>query len=125
MLTNLHFCSIGFGYSICANNVRLVGPVKPKMSQRIIKEAKKENRWVDATRQRQTKSFILMDDGMVITSPFHAQTLLARLIRCTSDFTSMVPPVLDKDEDDDVDEEAEYEEDNDAIDKEPDRDEFD
>ena len=121
MLTNLHFCAIGFGYSICANNVRLVGSVKPKAAQRIIKEAKEQGRWVDATRMRVTKSFILMDDGMVITSPFHPQTLLNRLIRSTADFTSMVPPVLDKD----VDEDAEDNEDFATIDKEPDGDEFD
>ena len=47
MTTNLHFCAIGFGYSICANNVRLVGPIKPKMAQRIIKEAKEDRACVD------------------------------------------------------------------------------
>ena len=107
MLTQLHFCAIGFGHSICANKVYMVLNPNTKQAHRMVKDAKKEDRWLDATCRRPIKSVILMDDGKVIGCPFSCKTTLARLIRSTEDYISMVPQPGD-DNDDEMEEE-EYE----------------
>lgn len=117
MLTQLHFCSIGFGHSVCANKVYMLISPKPKYSQRLVKQAKREDRWIDATCRRPTKSLIMMDDGRVISCAFSPQTMLARLQRACDDFVTDVPPVEDED-DEEFDAEFEQEEDTEEEDSE-------
>ena len=110
MLTQLHFCAIGFGYSVCANKVYMVLSPTTSQSRKMIKESKSEGRWVDATHRRPIRSLILMDDNRLIGCAFSTTTILNRLIRSTEDFTSMIPPVIEEEEEDYDDEFEEEEE---------------
>lgn len=110
MLVQLHFCAIGFGHAVCANKVYMILAPNTNQAKRMVQEAKREGKWLDATHRRPIKSLILMDDSKLIGCAFSPKTILARLIRSTDDFTSMVPPI-DDDEDEDFGDEAEYEED--------------
>lgn len=105
MQTNLHFCAIGYGFSVCANKVRLVAPTKPKQVARLVREAKKENRVMDASGRHKTRSVLVLDDNTVVLSPFNPETVLARITKATQDFMSMVPPFDDTDVAEDDDEE--------------------
>lgn len=113
MLTQLHFCAIGFGHSVCANKVYMVLNPYTNQGRRMVKEAKRDGRWLDATCRRPIKSLILMDDGKVIGCPFSCKTTLARLIRSTEDYISMVPPIDDDDDEDEAEFDEELEEDED------------
>lgn len=53
---------------------------RSRNSEGIIKMAKAENRWIDGTCGKATKSIILMDDKSVISSPFGIDTMYSRLI---------------------------------------------
>lgn len=112
MLTQLHFCAIGFGHAVCANKVYMVLAPNTNQSIRMRQEAKTEGRWLDATHRRPIKSIILMDDGKIIGCAFSPKTILARLIRSTDDFTSMIPPI-DDDEDEEYEDDLDEEEDDD------------
>lgn len=112
MLVQLHFCAIGFGHAVCANKVYMILTPTTNQGKRMVQEAKRDGRWLDATHRRPIKSLILMDDGKLIGCAFSPKTILARLIRSTDDFTSMVPPIDDDEDeyDDDIDEEEDDDE---------------
>lgn len=49
-------------------------------SEGIIKMAKAENRWIDGTCGKATKSIIIMDDNSIISSPFGIDTMYLRMV---------------------------------------------
>jgi regulator of extracellular matrix RemA (YlzA/DUF370 family) len=75
----LKFIHIGFGYIVCANRIVGVFPTKAEQTKRMIRYAKASETYVDMTRGRETKSFILLEDGMLISCAFNPLTVLKRL----------------------------------------------
>ena len=116
MLTQLHFCAIGFGYVVCANKVYMLLTTKAKQSQRMLRAAKKEGRWIDVSCRRPVKSLIIMDDNRIIGCPFTTKTVYARLMRACGNITTQIPPDEDaelneaEDEDEEENESAEEDE---------------
>ena len=91
MQTQLTLCSLGFGYVICVNRVRVVVPVTPKPIQRILRDAKLNNRWIDACRGRKARSLVILDDSTVITCCFNPITVLDRFNKATAYTTEILP----------------------------------
>ncbi len=70
--------NIGFGSTVVANRVvSIVSPNSAPM-KRLKDEAKKNNRLIDATHGRRTRSIIVMDSNHVILSAIQADTISQR-----------------------------------------------
>jgi len=67
--------NIGFGGSVVAE--RIVAVISPNSApmKRLKDEAKEENRLVDATHGRRTRSIIIMDSNHIILSAIQAETI--------------------------------------------------
>lgn len=70
--------NIGFGNTVVAE--RIVSIVSPNSSpiKRLKDEARSENRLVDATQGRRTRSVIVLDSNHVVLSSLHAETISQR-----------------------------------------------
>jgi regulator of extracellular matrix RemA (YlzA/DUF370 family) len=70
--------NIGFGGSVVAE--RIVAVISPNSApmKRLKDEAKEENRLVDATHGRRTRSIIIMDSNHIILSAIQAETISQR-----------------------------------------------
>ena len=72
--------NIGFGSTVVADRVvSIVSPNSAPM-KRLKDEAKKNNRLVDATHGRRTRSIIIMDSNHVILSAIQADTISQRFM---------------------------------------------
>ena len=70
--------NIGFGSTAVADRVvAIVSPNSAPM-KRLKDEAKKEQRLIDATHGRRTRSIIIMDSNHVILSAIQAETISQR-----------------------------------------------
>ena len=70
--------NIGFGNTVVAERViAIVGPNSAPM-KRLKDEAREENRLVDATQGRRTRSIIVMDSNHVVLSAIQAETVSQR-----------------------------------------------
>ncbi|MBW1815290.1 MAG: DUF370 domain-containing protein [Deltaproteobacteria bacterium] len=70
--------NIGFGSTVVADRVvSIVSPNSAPM-KRLKDEAKRNNRLVDATHGRRTRSIIIMDSNHVILSAIQADTISQR-----------------------------------------------
>ena len=70
--------NIGFGNTVVAERViAIVGPNSAPM-KRLKDEAREENRLVDATHGRRTRSIIIMDSNHVVLSAIQAETVSQR-----------------------------------------------
>ena len=72
------FVNIGFGNLI--NTAKLVAVVDPDAApiRRLIQHAKEEQRCVDATQGRKTKSVLIMDGDVVVLSALVPETIARR-----------------------------------------------
>ncbi|MBT4365466.1 MAG: DUF370 domain-containing protein [Desulfobacterales bacterium] len=70
--------NIGFGGSVVAE--RIVAIISPNSApmKRLKDEAKEENRLVDATHGRRTRSIIIMDSNHIILSAIQSETISQR-----------------------------------------------
>lgn len=72
--------NIGFGSTVVADRVvSIVSPNSAPM-KRLKDEAKKNNRLVDATHGRRTRSIIIMDSNHVVLSAIQADTISQRFL---------------------------------------------
>jgi extracellular matrix regulatory protein A len=70
--------NIGFGSTVVADRVvAIVSPNSAPM-KRLKDEAKKDQRLIDATHGRRTRSIIIMDSNHVILSAIQAETISQR-----------------------------------------------
>lgn len=71
--------NIGFGNFVLKS--RVVGIVNPQSSpmRRLREDAKNENRLIDATQGRKTRSIIIMDSNHIILSAILTETLTQRI----------------------------------------------
>lgn len=70
--------NIGFGSTVVAE--RIVAIVSPNSApmKRLKDEAKEENRLIDATHGRRTRSMIVMDSNHVVLSAIQSETISQR-----------------------------------------------
>lgn len=70
--------NVGFGNAVVAD--RIVAFISPNTSpsRRMKEEAKKENRLIDATQGRKTRSLIIMDSNHVVLSSIQLETIAQR-----------------------------------------------
>ena len=76
----LRFMHIGMDYVICANRVVAVLPSDSEQSKRIYRLARTSHTYIDMTRGRSTKAYLMMEDGMLIGTPFNPKTVQRRLM---------------------------------------------
>ncbi|MCR5102689.1 MAG: DUF370 domain-containing protein [Butyrivibrio sp.] len=69
---------IGFGNIV--NTDKLISIVSPEAApiKRLVQTAKEENRAIDATSGRKTKSVLIMENGMVVLSALLPETITGR-----------------------------------------------
>ena len=72
---------IGFGSVVAANRVLAVMGPDSSPIRRMVQEAREENRLIDLTYGRRTKSVMVLDSGHLILAPIHPETMAARLGR--------------------------------------------
>lgn len=70
--------NIGFGNVISSDRVIAVISSESAPIKRIIVEAREDNRLIDATFGRRTRSVIVMDSDHVILSPVQPETIAER-----------------------------------------------
>ncbi len=71
--------NIGFGNSVVADRVvAVVSPASAPM-KRLREEAKVNNRLIDATQGRRTRSIIITDSNHVVLSAIQAETISQRM----------------------------------------------
>lgn len=75
--------NIGFGSSVVASRVvAIVSPNSAPM-KRLKDEAKQQNRLIDATHGRRTRSIIVLDSNHVVLSAIQSETVSQRLSTLT------------------------------------------
>lgn len=98
--TPLRFVSLGFGYVIQANNIWAVFKRRAKQSDRMVREAKEQSRFLNCANGREIKSLILLDNGMLIGCAFNVITVYNRLIKTTKDEIVISSEDLEEEEED-------------------------
>ena len=76
---DLRLVNIGFGNTVISHRVVAVVMPSSAPSKRLREEAKNNQRLIDATHGRKTRSIIVTDSNHVILSAVHAETLSQRL----------------------------------------------
>lgn len=71
--------NIGFGNAVVAERVIAVITPSSASGKRLREEAKENNRLIDATHGRKTRSIIIMDSSHIILSAMQPETLGNRL----------------------------------------------
>lgn len=77
--------NVGFGNTVVAN--RILAIVKPNSSpmKKLKDEAKSNNRLIDVTEGRRTRSIIILDSNHVVLSSVQRETLTQRFMPAVSD----------------------------------------
>ncbi len=70
---------VGFGNIVVANRVLAVVSPDSLPVRRMIREARERGALVDASRGRKVKSVLVMDNGAVVTSALHPNTIARRM----------------------------------------------
>ena len=70
--------NIGFGSTVVADRVVAIVPPNSSPMKRLRDEAREENRLIDASHGRRTRSIIIMDSNHVILSAIQAETISQR-----------------------------------------------
>ena len=96
--STLRFCHVGYGYIICANRVVAVFPPGAEPTKRMMRNAKTNGIFIDMTRGNETKSYLLMEDGSVISVGFNPLTIQKRLNEDPSARTKKTLAARDYDE---------------------------
>jgi hypothetical protein len=74
--------NLGFGNVVIASRiVAILSPSSAPM-KRLKEEAKENNKLIDATQGRKTRSIIITDSDHIILSAIQANTISQRLVEC-------------------------------------------
>ncbi len=73
-----YLLNIGFGGTVIAERVVAIVSLNSAPMKRLRDEAKKNQRLVDATHGRKTRSMIIMDSNHVVLSAIQAETISQR-----------------------------------------------
>ncbi len=72
--------SIGFGSVVMTSKIMAIVPPDSAPIKRLVTDARRENRLLDATYGRRTRSVLLMDNGMIILSAITPETISMRAL---------------------------------------------
>ena len=75
----LEMLNAGFNFLVPKNRILFIKETGSSPIKRLIKQAKIENRIVDGTHGRKTKSILFLDNGYVLLSAISAPALCGRM----------------------------------------------
>jgi regulator of extracellular matrix RemA (YlzA/DUF370 family) len=81
----MKFINIGFGNMVSAGRIVAIASPESAPIKRLVQDAKEENRVIDVSCGRRTRSVIITDSEHVILSAIQAETITNRLSSDTSD----------------------------------------
>ena len=88
----ISFVNIGFGHAVCINKVKYITLPRTAPGIRLARLAKKDNRFVDATCGKVTKTLIVLDDNTVIACAYTPATTMARFRKAIFEFADDSTP---------------------------------
>ena len=77
-MANAQFAHIGMNNLVQINRVMTVIPPRTKTADRILQVAKGHGQFIDASRGRNHRAILILDDGTVVASCISPMTLLKR-----------------------------------------------
>ena len=84
----MKFINIGFGNMVSAGRIITIASPDSAPIKRLVQDAKEENRVIDVSCGRRTRSVIITDSDHVILSAIQAETITNRLANDIADDTS-------------------------------------
>ena len=81
----MKFINIGFGNMVSAGRIVAIASPDSAPIKRLVQDAKEENRVIDVSCGRRTRSVVITDSDHVILSAIQAETITNRLSSDTSD----------------------------------------
>ena len=81
----MKFINIGFGNMVSAGRIVAIASPDSAPIKRLVQDAKEENRVIDVSCGRRTRSVIITDSDHVVLSAIAAETITNRLSSDTSD----------------------------------------
>jgi regulator of extracellular matrix RemA (YlzA/DUF370 family) len=84
-LNNVKFINIGFGNMVSAGRIVAIASPDSAPIKRLVSDAKEENRVIDVSCGRRTRSVIITDSEHVILSAIQAETIANRLANDIAD----------------------------------------
>ncbi len=84
-MNNIKFINIGFGNMVSAGRIVAIASPDSAPIKRLVSDAKDDNRVIDVSCGRRTRSVIITDSEHVILSAIQAETIANRLASDTSD----------------------------------------
>ncbi len=83
----MKFINIGFGNMVSAGRIVAIASPESAPIKRLVQDAKEENRVIDVSCGRRTRSVIITDSEHVILSAIQAETITNRLANDLTDDT--------------------------------------
>ncbi|MBE6635491.1 MAG: DUF370 domain-containing protein [Ruminococcaceae bacterium] len=84
----MKFINIGFGNMVSASRIVAIASPDSAPIKRLVQDAKEENRVIDVSCGRRTRSVIITDSEHVILSAIQAETVTNRLASDIADDTA-------------------------------------
>ena len=84
----MKFINIGFGNMVSAGRIVAIASPDAAPIKRLVQDAKRENRVIDVSCGRRTRSVIITDSDHVILSAIQAETVTNRLANEAAEDTS-------------------------------------
>ena len=84
----MKFINIGFGNMVSAGRIVAIASPDAAPIKRLVQDAKRENRVIDVSCGRRTRSVIITDSDHVILSAIQAETITNRLANDLAEDTS-------------------------------------
>ena len=81
----MKFINIGFGNMVSAGRIVAIASPESAPIKRLVQDAKEENRVIDVSCGRRTRSVIITDSEHVILSAIQAETITNRLANDIAD----------------------------------------
>lgn len=81
----MKFINIGFGNMVSAGRIIAIASPESAPIKRLVQDAKEENRVIDVSCGRRTRSVIITDSEHVILSAIQAETITNRLANDLAD----------------------------------------
>lgn len=80
----MKFINIGFGNMVSASRIVAIASPESAPIKRLVQDAKEENRVIDVSCGRRTRSVIITDSEHVVLSAIQAETIINRLASDTA-----------------------------------------
>ena len=84
----MKFINIGFGNMVSAGRIVAIASPDSAPVKRLVQDAKEDNRVIDVSCGRRTRSVIITDSDHVILSAIYAETITNRLANDSQDDTA-------------------------------------